>query len=77
MFLHFAGAPKSPPEAFLHADALCDERPDMTTHVHQFMCLQDNFGVLIHDFAIGRHRRHRRAGRRRGHRRRRLARAGS
>jgi hydroxyacylglutathione hydrolase len=25
----------------------------MTTHVHQFMCLQDNFGVLIHDSQSG------------------------
>jgi hydroxyacylglutathione hydrolase len=25
----------------------------MTTHVHQFMCLQDNFGVLIHDSRSG------------------------
>jgi hydroxyacylglutathione hydrolase len=25
----------------------------MTTHVHQFMCLKDNFGVLIHDSATG------------------------
>ncbi len=25
----------------------------MTTHVHQFMCLQDNFGVLIHDSSSG------------------------
>src|SRR5450432_3466662 len=30
-----------------------DERPDMTTHVHQFMCLQDNFGVLLHDSQSG------------------------
>jgi hydroxyacylglutathione hydrolase len=29
------------------------ERPDMTTHVHQFMCLQDNFGVLVHDSSTG------------------------
>jgi hydroxyacylglutathione hydrolase len=25
----------------------------MTTHVHQFMCLKDNFGVLIHDSTTG------------------------
>src|SRR5580692_2719898 len=25
----------------------------MTTHVHQFMCLQDNFAVLIHDSGSG------------------------
>lgn len=25
----------------------------MTTHVHQFMCLKDNFGVLIHDSHSG------------------------
>ena len=25
----------------------------MTTHVHQFMCLQDNFGVLIHESRSG------------------------
>jgi len=25
----------------------------MTTHVHQFICLKDNFGVLIHDSASG------------------------
>ena len=25
----------------------------MTTHVHQFLCLKDNFGVLIHDSASG------------------------
>jgi hydroxyacylglutathione hydrolase len=25
----------------------------MTTHVHQFMCLKDNFGVLIHDSQSG------------------------
>jgi hydroxyacylglutathione hydrolase len=25
----------------------------MTTHVHQFMCLKDNFGALIHDSATG------------------------
>jgi hydroxyacylglutathione hydrolase len=25
----------------------------MTTHVHQFMCLKDNFGVLIHDSSTG------------------------
>jgi hydroxyacylglutathione hydrolase len=25
----------------------------MTTHVHQFPCLQDNFGVLIHDSGSG------------------------
>jgi hydroxyacylglutathione hydrolase len=25
----------------------------MTTHVHQFMCLKDNFGVLIHDSTSG------------------------
>ena len=52
MFLHFAGAPKSLPGHFL-APNPCDERPDMTTHVHQFMCLQDNFGVLIHDSRSG------------------------
>jgi len=25
----------------------------MTTHVHQFICLQDNFGVLVHDSRSG------------------------
>jgi hydroxyacylglutathione hydrolase len=25
----------------------------MTTHVHQFMCLKDNFGALIHDSTTG------------------------
>jgi hydroxyacylglutathione hydrolase len=25
----------------------------MTTHVHQFLCLKDNFGALIHDSATG------------------------
>jgi hydroxyacylglutathione hydrolase len=25
----------------------------MTTHVHQFLCLKDNFGVLIHDSTTG------------------------
>jgi hydroxyacylglutathione hydrolase len=25
----------------------------MTTHVHQFICLKDNFGVLIHDSSSG------------------------
>jgi len=25
----------------------------MTTHVHQFPCLQDNFGALIHDSQSG------------------------
>lgn len=25
----------------------------MTAHVHQFQCLQDNFGVLVHDVATG------------------------
>jgi hydroxyacylglutathione hydrolase len=25
----------------------------MTTHVHQFLCLKDNFGVLVHDSASG------------------------
>jgi hydroxyacylglutathione hydrolase len=30
-----------------------DERPDMTTHVHQFICLKDNFGVLVHDSGSG------------------------
>lgn len=25
----------------------------MTTHVHQFMCLKDNFGVLVHDSGSG------------------------
>jgi hydroxyacylglutathione hydrolase len=52
MFLHFIGAPKSPPGNFL-TPTLFDERSDMTTHVHQFMCLQDNFGVLIHDSRSG------------------------
>ena len=52
MFLHFAGAPKSPPERFFTQCAL-RERPAMTTHVHQFPCLKDNFGVLIHDSQTG------------------------
>ena len=25
----------------------------MTTHVHQFLCLTDNYGVLIHDSGTG------------------------
>jgi hydroxyacylglutathione hydrolase len=52
MFLHFAGAPKRPPMRLLALRKLY-ERPGMTTHVHQFMCLQDNFGVLIHDSRSG------------------------
>ena len=52
MFLHFAGAPKSPFGDFW-TPTPCEERPDMTTHVHQFICLQDNFGVLIHDSGSG------------------------
>ena len=25
----------------------------MTTHVHQFLCLSDNYGVLVHDSKTG------------------------
>jgi hydroxyacylglutathione hydrolase len=27
--------------------------PDMTTHIHQFLCLKDNYGVLVHDSSSG------------------------
>jgi hydroxyacylglutathione hydrolase len=52
MFLHFAVASKRPRRKFLTPNPI-DERGDMTTHVHQFICLQDNFGVLIHDSNSG------------------------